>query len=106
MFAGGLVKKSVFFTMMCQTFLRDKNAFENGSDLAFCRKLSGNIALLMHRGAYANDSRWIRLIPVYHLLNSLCREKCGHDHKTQKWWGTEGFDSDVQTHKAFSKTYV
>ena len=51
----------------------------------------------MGRGAKEKrERRWIQLIPIYHLLCNVSDHTNGPNHRTPKWWGTEGFNDHVQ----------
>ena len=43
-------------------------------------------------------SRWLYLIPFYHILTNA-KSVRGESYLTQKWWGTKGFDELVQQFK-------
>lgn len=62
------------------------------------------IVKVIRRASAEKDGRqWVLLIPVYHLTFGIDLSTKETDDKSPKWWGTLGFDGDVQCLKVHSR---
>ena len=92
-----------FVSLILEQFLFFANLYKTKVIHLYCSNLVKSFSTVMHVLAVEKANEWLYLIPLYHIFAKSMGTR-GANCRSPEWWGTAGFDDDVQgLKKAYSR---